>query len=176
MVLSGGDDVSPHYYSEKPGDSTINSPARDRWELELFKRAYDRGMPVLGICRGMQLINVALGGTLYQDVNEHPDIGENHGPAETDYTHHYIKIDEKSRLFDVLCSSKIEVNSFHHQAIKRLASSLRVVAVSESGVIEAVEDIGKKFILGVQWHPEELINEKPCFLTAFKMIVDEIQE
>lgn len=175
LVLSGGADVSPLYYGEKSEDIKNINSLRDKWEIELFNQAYKKNMPIFGICRGMQLINVALGGSLYQDINKYLGKKIPHWPKGENYTRHIVNLKKQSKLYDVLCSERIEVNSFHHQAIKKLAPSLRAVATAEEGVIEAVEAVDKKFILGVQWHPEDLINKQPCFLNAFKMMVENVK-
>lgn len=141
----------------------------------MFTQTYNRNIPVFGICRGMQLMNVALGGSLYQDINKHLGKDLLHWPEGKDYVRHFVNIKKQSKLYNVLCSEKIEVNSYHHQAIKKLAPSLRAVAIAEEGIIEAVEAVDKKFILGVQWHPEDLINKQPCFLKAFKMMVENVK-
>ena len=172
LVLTGGVDVSPQYYEEEPEECKDCNPARDKWELELFKQAYYQKIPVFGICRGMQLMNVALGGSLYQDINKH--FGEEllHRPEDQEYISHFVNIEKKSKLFKVLCSEKIEVNSYHHQAIKEIASPFKVVARTEEGIIEAIEAKKRNFVLGVQWHPEDLINKQPCFLKGFKLLVE----
>ncbi len=172
LVLSGGTDISPEFYGGQPEENLEIVPERDRWEIELFKIAWKRDLPVFGICRGMQLMNVALGGSLYRDINKELEKQLAHQPENEDYIHHRVNIVEGSRLHKILCSEEIEVNSHHHQAIKKLASLLRPAAVSEGGVVEAVEAPAKKFILGVQWHPEDLIDDKPCFTGAFKKLIE----
>ena len=172
LVLTGGSDVCPHYYGEEPEDIKDNNPSRDKWEIELFTQAYEKNIPVFGICRGMQLMNVALGGSLYQDINKHLGKELLHWPQDQEYIRHFVDIERKSKLFKVLCSDRIKVNSYHHQAIKKMAPPLKAVATAEAGIIEAVEAAEKEFILGVQWHPEDLINKQPCFLKAFKILVE----
>ncbi|MCK8824397.1 gamma-glutamyl-gamma-aminobutyrate hydrolase family protein [Fuchsiella alkaliacetigena] len=176
LVLSGGKDIFPLFYGEKPIDLlTKANPRRDKWELELFNRAYELDLPILGICRGMQLINVALGGTLYQDIayQYNNDLIHLAQDKDLDYVYHKVNIAENTILASILCSNHLSVNSYHHQAIKDLAPGLKISAVSEEGaVIEAIEDVDKEFIIGVQWHPEDLIELHPCFNELFGALVE----
>ncbi len=171
LVLTGGSDVSPQFYQEEPEDCHDCNPVRDKWELELFKQAFKKQIPVLGICRGMQLMNVALGGSLYQDINKH--LGEDlvHEPQGKDYVNHDVEIKKGSILYDIFEAEKIEVNSYHHQAIKEMAPPFSAIASSSGGIIEGIEAEDRKFVLGVQWHPEDLINKQPSFSKIFDMLV-----
>jgi putative glutamine amidotransferase len=153
LVLQGGGDVHPGEYGQElhPKTNTIDR-RRDAFELALLARARERALPVLGICRGIQLVNVAYGGTLVQhlaDVSplDHEQIDRWDGLA------HPIEIAEGSRLHAVLGERRIEVNSVHHQAVDRLGEGLRPVALAEDGVVEAVEHASDP-VLAVQWHPE----------------------
>lgn len=174
LLLSGGQDIDPVCYGEdrtdKLGKIDIN---RDRWEMELFKKAYSRGLPMLGICRGMQLINVALGGTLYQDLDEEYEYECEYEHYNSDnYVYHVIEVVKNTRLSEILCSHEsFEVNSRHHQAIRDLAPSLRVAARSCCGLIEGVESREDRYLIGVQWHPEDLRENVPCFEMLFKSLI-----
>lgn len=174
LVLSGGEDISPLLYGENP-TKTIKmiNPRRDKWELELFNEAYRRNMPILGICRGIQLIDIAAGGNLYQDISVQCKEALGHMPIETEVHHlfHSINIEKESKLFDIFRSTQIDINSYHHQAVKDLAPGFKATARSEEGIIEAIESIDKKFVIGVQWHPEDLIRHHPQFMELFKAIV-----
>ncbi len=169
LLLTGGQDISPECYGEEPGDRLKKVDiSRDRWELEFFRRTYRSDLPVLGICRGMQLINVGLGGTLYQDLGSQLHFVEERG----DFQHHEVLIEKGTQLFEVLYSyDKLKVNSRHHQAVKDLGESLRVAARSEEGTVEAVESTEKKFVIGVQWHPEALVEDRPCFRELFGSLI-----
>ena len=124
-------------------------------EIILFRMVYDENKPLLGICRGIQYINVVMGGTLYQDLpSEHPSDTEHHQMPPYDVPVHSVKIIEDSPLYKLLKKETLMVNSYHHQAIKMLAPKLSVMAVSEDGLVEAVYVPNKKFIWGIQWHPE----------------------
>ena len=156
VLLTGGHDVSPSLYGEEPipqcGDA---SSERDIMETILFRKALERNMPVLGICRGIQFLNVYQGGSLYQDLpTQHPGRTEHHQMPPYDIPVHGVDIIEGTGLSGLLGRSSIMVNSYHHQAVKTLGKDLTVMAVSEDGLTEAVQMNGKDFVWAVQWHPE----------------------
>lgn len=167
LIITGGRDVDPGSYHHEPHPAT-DSPARDRdsWESALLGEALHRGMPVLGICRGAQVINVALGGTLHQHL---PDIlghtGHQQGNAE--FSTSTVRTVEGSRLAGLL-GDEAAVQCYHHQGIDRLGDGLTVSARDTDGVVEAVELTGDDFVLAVQWHPEET----PEDLRLFAGLVD----
>jgi putative glutamine amidotransferase len=160
IVFPGGADVAPGEYGEEPvGNLNVVEVPRDRTELTLARWASEGDLPILGICRGQQLLNVALGGSLYQDLRaqgatsvEHSDAD---GRARTDLVHR-VRLDPESRLAQLLDETVVEVNSLHHQAVKRLAGPLRISGRADDGVIEAVESGTHRFLIAVQWHPEEI--------------------
>ncbi len=175
LILSGGQDISPQFYDDNITDKVKDiDPQRDSWELKLFKLAYESNLPILGVCRGMQLMNVAQGGTLYQDLIDHYDKSLAHLPDETDkcYVHHTVNIAPECKLCSFSNSQKINVNSHHHQAIKDLATDFKAIAKTERGIIEAIEATDKKFVIGVQWHPEDLTEIHPCFKELFTTLID----
>lgn len=144
LILCGGNDVQPCYYGEEINGSLDFDKERDRTEMALAQKFFQTGKPILGICRGMQLLNVALGGTLYQNISGHR--GE---------ILHTVKA-EKGSLWEKLYGKEFTVNSFHHQAIKRLGNGLKATLYDGTGtVIEGVEHESKPY-LGVQWHPERI--------------------
>jgi gamma-glutamyl-gamma-aminobutyrate hydrolase PuuD len=153
LVLQGGGDLSPDYYADEahPETNTLDR-RRDEFELALLRRARARRMPVLGICRGIQLVNVSLGGTLVQHLPDVTDV-EHAALDRWDATAHWIEIAEGSRLHHLLGETRIEVNSVHHQAIDDLGEGLSVVARADDGTVEAIEHATEP-ILAVQWHPE----------------------
>jgi len=171
LLLSGGDeDVQPHHYGECPLHGLNNiCPDRDLWEFALFKAAVALDKPILGICRGCQIINVGMGGSLYQDIFQQcPNAGE-HYPKNTQMHHLYHSVDiESGSLLDKLFGSKLMVNSFHNMAIKKHPPCLKVTARSTEGVVEAIESSSHKFLVGVQWHPEALTKHHPYFINLFK--------
>ena len=162
LVLTGGADLNPSLYGEKPHPRLGQvSDTRDSWELALVRAAQLRKKPILAICRGIQILNVALGGTLLQDLpTQHPS-AINHDPDRPrDSRTHPIELAGESRLARALGVTQLTVNSVHHQAISRVAPELRVVATASDGVIEGVESAADStwWCVGVQWHPEELIS------------------
>lgn len=159
VVLTGGEDVDPALYGAErsPLIGTV-SPERDQFERALVAAARARSIPLLGICRGIQLINVALGGTLWQDLpSEHPG-GVDHDPGSgRDARTHAIRVLDGSRTAAVLGSTSFSANSFHHQAVRDLAPGLVASAWTADELIEAVESAnGDWWLLAVQWHPEEM--------------------
>ncbi len=175
LLLSGGGDVSPLRFGEEPlaGLGTV-SRERDDFEIALALEARRRGLPVLGICRGHQLLNVALGGTLYQDIPSQVEGAISHQPPEgqaVDEFWHSIEILPASRRLALSAEEKILVNSFHHQAVKELAQGLVATARSSDGLIEAFESVEGSWILGVQFHPETLTAPYPVFLGIFGALV-----
>lgn len=165
FMLAGGGDVVPERFGEEAipelGETT---PVRDAFELEILGKIIERQMPVLGICRGIQVMNVAIGGTLYQDLpaQYHPeDLSPLSHKQEEPYEipTHTVQIEPLSLLHSLTGQNELQVNSMHHQSVKAIAAPLRVVARATDGVVEALEHPGLPFFLGVQWHPERLADE-----------------
>lgn len=173
LVLSGGQDICPHCYREEPGDELVDVDInRDRWEIRLIEEALAAGLPILGICRGMQLINVAMGGTLTQDLSD-----KLHMSSDGVFSYHLVEFVPGTKLSEILSGmSSLKVNSRHHQAINKLAAELRVTARDESGLIEAIEAENRDFVLGVQWHPEDLLENNPCFKELFTALVEKARK
>lgn len=154
ILLTGGDDIHPKYFRERPlpGVKLELSPdIRTAFDILIIKEAIKRHLPILGICLGCQTLNVALGGTLYQDIRTQV-------PTSRDHQHgtHNIKLDPTSLLRKTFNRDQIRINSRHHQAIKTPGKGLRVNAISTDGIIEGIEHVSHPFALGVQWHPEEM--------------------
>ena len=171
IVLPGGADVGPGHYGEEPLDGlNLVEPARDSTELRLARWAFDARLPTLGICRGQQVINVALGGTLYQDLLAQGATSLDHSDAdgrERAALIHRVRLEPESQLAQLIDETTVEVNSLHHQAIKQVAPALRVIGRSDDGVVEAVESDPDRFLIAVQWHPEEL-SELPWVRRLFE--------
>ncbi len=165
VLLTGGGDIDPARFNE-PAHPTVAdvSTLRDALEIDVVERALGDGIPLLAICRGLQVLNVALGGTLYQDLPADSPSHVVHSQKEPrDQATHAVKVmGEGTRLASIVGVPEIEVNSFHHQAIKRLAGGLKDVAWAPDGIIEAVEMEGDQFVLAVQWHPEDLVEHDPA--------------
>lgn len=178
ILLSGGEDVDPALYGEeKKYDSVKVNRQRDDFEFKLLDEAQSSALPVFGICRGTQLINVKFGGTLYQDLASDAKIDLNHRQDEErqEPAHTVTVSDRESRLGQVL-SGHCHVNSLHHQAIKRVGRGLKVTAYSEDGLVEAVEATGDSpYLVGVQWHPEE-IAEMPEQKQILQQFVDQCRK
>lgn len=159
LILTGGEDVDPAHYGAAPSPhlQTVDAQ-RDRFELAIFASARARGIPVLGICRGIQVINVALGGTLWQDLpTERPGPTAHDPGAARDARTHAIRVAPETRAAAALGRTELTVNSFHHQAVRQLAPGLTATAWSPDGLIEAVEGSDQApWLLAVQWHPEEM--------------------
>lgn len=164
LLLTGGEDVDPALYGEVNRSARRVNAERDKFELRVLETALKQSLPVLAICRGMQLLAVSLGGTLYQDLSERPSdtstatIVSHRGPGGTD-TDHSVQIELSSNLAPCVGTSTLTVNSHHHQGIKSLPSSLRVSARSQDGLPEAIEHVAQGWIRGLQWHPERWPHE-----------------
>lgn len=161
IVFPGGADVAPVEFGEEliEGAHVVVQADRDRLELRLARWALADDLPTLGICRGQQLLNVALGGTLYQDLRHQGVTTVEHSDADGRARNallHGVRLDPGSRLAQLIDETSIEVNSLHHQAVKSVAAQLKVTGTSDDGVIESLESADRRFLIAVQWHPEEL--------------------
>ncbi|MBQ4063827.1 MAG: gamma-glutamyl-gamma-aminobutyrate hydrolase family protein [Bacteroidaceae bacterium] len=181
IVLSGGADIDPRYMGEEPDYDILHTinPTRDEQELMLALLAVDRGLPILGICRGIQTLAAALGGSVHQDI--YNALGNellNHDQSEErSVATHWVNIGEGSRLAAIFGSDRLFVNTFHHQAVNRVPQGFAVTAVAPDGVIEAMEAVDGRSIIGVQWHPETFIlkDDNRCMMPLFRWLADEAQ-
>jgi putative glutamine amidotransferase len=174
VVLAGGGDIDPALLGDAPHPTVYGVDRnRDEWERAVFDEAWSRAMPVFAICRGMQVMNWALGGTLHPDVDACcPPMGAAKSHRQTDLgfprsarTHEVALV--PSRLRDILGADRIAVNSIHHQAVARVAGGLVVTALADDGVVEGFESASRDFALGVQFHPEELWRDEEAFARLF---------
>ena len=171
ILLSGGGDIEPSLSGDEPDREHRGfiCPERDRFELELVKRAAKKGIPILGICRGEQVIAAAFGGHIIQHIEGH---GQSVPKQETS---HYVNIKKNSLLYDIVKTERIPVNSFHHQAIKDVGEGLRIVGRTSDGVPEALETEDGR-IFAVEWHPEDLYETYPIFKGLFTRLIDLAKE
>ena len=179
VFLTGGVDVDPaRYGEEKHALCGTTDSARDAIELMLLEYALEKKLPVLAVCRGIQILNVCQGGTLYQDVSAQVPAAMKHDyfPTPTqpsrNYLAHDISVDLNTRLGKILGERSVPVNSMHHQAIKDLAPGLKATAYAPDGIIEAVEGTNGHYLIGVQWHPEELSQDQPGMRRLFTSFVE----
>ncbi|OAT79982.1 gamma-glutamyl-gamma-aminobutyrate hydrolase family protein [Desulfotomaculum copahuensis] len=174
LLLTGGGDVDPVYFGEepRPGCGWID-PERDFSELGLARLALDAGLPVLGICRGVQVLNIAAGGDIHQDINsgvagclKHSQQAPRRSPT------HLVQLTPGSRLAGIAGADPWRVNSFHHQAVRRPAAGFAVCARAADGIIEAIEKTDHSFALGVQWHPEAMWEQDVRCRKLFEALVE----
>lgn len=178
FIFSGGADIEPSLYGEeKKSFCGSTQPYRDKLDMQVLKMAIQSKKPILCICRGMQLLNVALGGTLYQDLpSEHPT-NIAHRISETEsYGMHEVNILENTPLYGIVGADTMLTNTYHHQAVKKLANSLQVMAKTEDEIIEAVYYTGESYIHGYQWHPEKLFAEDDSNRAIFKDFIKNTQK
>ncbi|MDE0324897.1 MAG: gamma-glutamyl-gamma-aminobutyrate hydrolase family protein [Candidatus Poribacteria bacterium] len=161
LLLTGGRDIDPIHYGEEEHETTDIDFDRDELELPLCKQAIEGNLPVFGICRGIQIMNVAIGSSLYQDIPSQFTDHLTHKIIEnTDDSWHDIQIQPDSLLNQITSETTTEVNSRHHQSLKVIGEGFTVTAQSKDGIIEAIEDTSKKFMLGVQYHPERMFKRQ----------------
>ncbi len=175
LLLPGGQDIHPMHYGEEPHQLIQQvDPKRDITELDLTKRALADDVPILAICRGAQVLNVAAGGSLIQDI--HAQLGEDSLAHFQDFTEewpsHSVTVTEGTKLYGIVGEEDTMVNSYHHQAVKDLASGFVVGATAPDGVVEAIESEGHTFVLGVQWHAELLYQNHDFNMALFRSHVE----
>lgn len=178
LLLSGGVDVDPYHFNEEPAPGLGEIvPERDAFEIMLVKAALKEHMPVLGICRGIQVMNIAYGGTIIQHIPARAEKSLKHAQSAPRYhSTHSITVAEGTKLYRLFGSGKVRVNSFHHQAVKKLAPGFKVSAKAPDGIIEAIESTKHKFVLGVQWHPECMITHDTNARVLFQAFVKAVIE
>jgi putative glutamine amidotransferase len=177
LIFSGGGDIDPAYYGETPQVANLDEvqPGRDKLEIELMRLATRQHKPFLAICRGIQVMNVANGGSLWQDVaSQKPqpirhDYYRNHHPRN--YLAHEVSLEAGSLLGQILETGRLPVNSLHHQGVKKVASPLKAAGYAPDGLVEVLEVRDHPFGLGVQWHPEELVADQEAARKMFQAFV-----
>lgn len=174
LISGGNDDIDPINYGELPSPNLFQiSSERDFWEFALYQKFKEAGKPILGICRGCQVINVFEGGSLFQNLCEQIENCSNHFTCDKQMCelYHTIKIEPDSRLYQIFGSDTLAINSFHNQAVKQIAPEFKVSALSEDGIIEAIETNSDAFIIGIQAHPEALTADYPHFMNLFEAFI-----
>lgn len=164
ILVTGGVDINPLIYGEEPSEKLGNiQHERDSFDISVIKNAFNLGKPILGICRGLQMMNVVFGGTLYQDLSFiDGSYIKHYQETRNSLQGHTVDINEGTKLYDILGDNTI-TNSFHHQSVKDIAPGFVISAMSRDNVVEAIEKVGEEFVVGVQWHPEVMAaqeNEK----------------
>lgn len=177
LIISGGQDVSPYNYGQEPSPLLGETfPERDTYEMLLLEEAKKRNLPILGICRGFQIINVAGGGTLYQDLSLiGKSVLKHNQVSKPTLKTHKIHIEENSVISEIF-GKETMVNSFHHQALDKVADDFKVVARASDGVVEAIQHKTYKFLVGVQWHPEMLAVECDEARKLFNRLIEEAKK
>lgn len=179
LFLTGGSDIDPDTYGENPHPKLEKVEAgRDKYELELIRLAMEKDIPILGICRGSQLLNSIAGGTMYQDLES--EYGESliqHKQAsDRDFLNHKIEVMEGTKLHAIVGTTEMSVNSFHHQANHDIGASFDVSAVAPDGVIEAIESKEHDFVMGLQFHPEDAFEFDESSRKIMEAFIDAAQK
>lgn len=177
LLLTGGVDVDPHFFGEEPHPflGLIDLP-RDHFEMALYRAARARGVPVLGVCRGHQLVNVAAGGTLHQHLPALSNTVQHEQIDITGVPSHGVVLEPTSALAQAFGQERVRTNSYHHQAVAEAGQGLRVVGRSADGVAEAIENTDGSFVLGVQWHPEMSFQAFPEQAAPFRVFMKAVEE
>lgn len=159
LLLTGGEDVDPTIFDEEPHKALGEvSPLRDTFEISLAKEMLSLNKPIFGICRGSQVLNIATGGTLYQDIyaQHEEELLQHQQKAPRDHASHFTHIEQESKLYKIVQEKKIKINSYHHQAVKTLGEGMIISSYAKDQIVESIESTKHTFVLGVQWHPEYL--------------------
>lgn len=179
LLLAGGSDVDPKYYNQEPKDGLGGlMPKRDYYEIELAKVAIrDTDLPILGICRGCQVLTVAQGGSLYQDTRYQKATGVKHRWSESpkEAQVHQVNIEPHSTFMAIFQKARMGVNSFHHQSIEQLGKGFKATMLSDDKTIEGIEMKGERFVVGTQWHPEMMVEHDDYYMKIFKELINRSQ-
>lgn len=173
VVLTGGADIDPSHYDGEHNESVYGvNRERDYYELELTRKAMQKKIPTLAICRGLQVLNVAMGGTLVEHIPDEYDDSIVHRGENYNKVEHLVSLNVNSRLAELLGHTEFVCASYHHQSVRRVAPGFRVVGISDDGVIEAIESVDHPLVIAVQWHPEQSASSDPIQQQLFNVFVD----
>lgn len=177
LMLTGGVDVDPSFFGAEPHPflGLVDGP-RDRFEMALYHAARARGVPVLGVCRGHQLLNVAAGGTLYQHLPALVQTVQHEQAEISGAPSHGVVLEQGSALAQAFGAERVRTNSYHHQAVDKPGQGLKIVGRSADGVVEALENTEGSFVLGVQWHPEMSFQAHPEQIAPFRAFMNAVEE
>jgi len=162
LFVTGGEDIDPSYYGADPHIHLGKiAPKLDAMEFALVQKILEMDKPYIGVCRGLHMLNVVSGGTLYQSMHSQreEEVMQHLQKAERSHRSHPVKVEKDSRMYGMLQEEELKVNSFHHQAVNEVGKDLRIVAKAPDGIIEGIESTKHKFVFGFQWHPEEFAIE-----------------
>ncbi|WP_422485576.1 gamma-glutamyl-gamma-aminobutyrate hydrolase family protein [Gudongella sp. DL1XJH-153] len=178
VIFTGGHDIWPLRFGEEPIKQVVEiTHERDDMEMKLFQKAYESGLPILGICRGIQLVNIALGGTLYQDIySQVLNVGGHSFDYDPTGVYHSIEIVDGTIMKEIYKEEMIQVNSLHHQAIKNLGKDLRITSKAHDGIIESIESTNDRFVLAVQYHPEAIAEKHPVHQEIFNYFIEKCKK
>ena len=178
ILFSGGSDINSMYYDQIPGESGRIIPERDEFEMELLKKATQRNKAILGICRGLQLINIFYEGTMNQDIKMVDTSYNKHDIINLPRWHdvHKVKLEKNSHIANAYKKNEIKTNSLHHQSINKLGKGLKITARAHDGTIEGIEAEDKYFLTAVQWHPEMMFKYSKVHLNLFEYFIKKVIE
>lgn len=177
LYLAGGNDIDPNYYDEVPHPKLGEvNPTRDAFEWEMLKHICHDNKPVLGVCKGMQMINVFFSGSLYQDMTSQitETLIQHDQKSPLKHPIHVVELIKETKLYQMIQQDTIKVNSHHHQAIRHVGDGLIVSGQTSDGIVEAIESIRHSFVVGIQWHPEELLKtNEPTAIKIYEMFISQ---
>jgi len=175
LLLTGGGDIDPTLFNEEPLQNlgTI-TPERDDFEIAIIQKMMKLNKPILGICRGLQILNIAIGGDMYQDIYSQSQnkLLQHTQLAPRNHASHFVQVLKGSMLSDIVQVEKFKVNSFHHQAVRKIPNDFKACAIASDGIIEAFESNNHSFVMGLQWHPENLLSKNDeASIAIFKAFI-----
>lgn len=177
ILFTGGNDVNPQHYGEDPIKGIgILDCERDEFEIKLYKKAVEKDIPILGLCRGAQVMNVAAGGKLYQDIYiQRQETNSHNYDTFGAFEYHNVEIINDSKLFEMLKVNELKTNSYHHQSVKEIAEGYKPTAFAKDGIIECIESENLTFAVGIQWHPEVMYDKLSIYANIFRDFIKQCE-